>query len=106
MIRAARPGAGRPSSYQPERALSLRGYFEGTVKRIDELVTAGQREGLPFPVVAAWCRKEGLERRAPERWSKEPDFRAALDYAKRVQHELNERAVGAGLKFTLKESVT
>lgn len=103
MIRASRPGAGRPSSYKPERTLSLRGYFEGTVKRIDELVTAGQTENLPYPTVAGWCRKEGHERRAPERWSKEPDFRAALDFAKQVQRDLNQLAVGAGLKFTLKD---
>lgn len=101
MIRASRPGAGRPSSYKPERTLSLRGYFEGTVKRIDELVTAGQTENLPYPTVAAWCRKEGHERRAPERWSKEPDFRAALEFARKVQRDLNELALRNGLKFTL-----
>lgn len=103
MIRASRPGAGRPSSYKPAHALSLRGYFESTVQRIDELVTGGQSESLPFPTVAAWCRKEGHERRAPERWSKEPDFLAALDFAKQVQRDLNQLAVGAGLKFTLKD---
>ncbi|WP_233254771.1 hypothetical protein [Limnohabitans sp. T6-5] len=70
------------------------------------MITADQRENLPYPTVAAWCRKEGHERRAPERWSKEPEFRAALDFAKQVQRDLNQLAVGAGLKFTLKESET
>lgn len=106
MIRASRPGAGRKSSYKPAHAVSLRGYFESTVKRIDAMLTADQRENLPFPTVAAWCRKEGHERRTPARWSKEPDFRAALDFAKQVQRDLNQLAVGAGLKFTLKESET
>ena len=51
-ICASRPGSGRPSSYKPEHADSLRLYFESAAKRIDALITAGQRENLPFPTVS------------------------------------------------------
>ena len=100
-ICASRPGSGRPSSYKPEHADSLRLYFESAAKRIDALITAGQREGLPCPSVADWARKEGLNRRAPYRWAKSHDFSAALEFARKVQRDLNELALRNGLKFTL-----
>lgn len=103
MIRAARPGSGRPTKYQAAHAVNLREYFENTVKRIDQLITADQRENLPFPSIAAWCRKVGVERNAPRRWEKYPEFKEAADFARQVQRDLNELARVGGLKFTLKE---
>lgn len=103
-IRASRPGSGRPSSYKPEHADSLRRYFENAAKRIDELITAGQRENLPFPTVVAWTRQEKLERRAPDRWAaRNPDFKSSLDFAKQIQRDLGQLARENGFKFTLLE---
>lgn len=104
-ICASRPGSGRPSSYKPEHADSLRLYFESAAKRIDALITAGQRENLPFPTVSAWTRKEGLERRAPDRWAaRNPDFKKELDFAKQLQRDLGQLARENGFKFTLQEA--
>lgn len=105
-IRASRPGSGRPSSYRPEHAASLRSYFESAVQRIDELLTSGQRENLLFPTAAAWCHKQGVNRHSLCRWEKHPEFKAAHDFCRQLQRDLNRLALEQGLKFTLKESET
>jgi hypothetical protein len=104
-ICASRPGSGRPSSYKPEHTVSLRLYFENAAKRIDELITAGQRENLPFPTIAAWTRQEKLERRAPDRWAaRNPDFKKELDFAKQLQRDLGQLAREYKFKFSLVEA--
>jgi hypothetical protein len=104
-ICASRPGSGRPSSYKPEHAASLRLYFENAAKRIDEMLTALQFEGLPFPTISAWARKEKLERRAPARWAaRNPDFKKELDFAKQLQRDLGQLARENGFKFKLQEA--
>jgi hypothetical protein len=105
-IRAARPGSGRPSAYRSEKAASLRSYFQCAAKRVQEMIAAGHLENVPFPTIASWSRKEGLERRAAYRWAKFNDFNAALEYARQVQRDLNLLAIGKGVKFALKESET
>jgi hypothetical protein len=101
VIRASRPGVSRPNSQRIQKSVSLRLYFETAAKRIDELIAAGQRENLPCPSVADWARKEGLNRSAPYRWAKSHDFSAALEFARKVQRDLNELALRQGLKFKL-----
>lgn len=100
-IRASRPGGGRPTTFKPAHAVSLRDYFESTVQRIDELLTSGQRENLPFPTAAAWCRKQGVNRHSLCRWAKHPEFKAAHDFCRQLQRDLNRLALEQGLKFTL-----
>jgi hypothetical protein len=101
VIRASRPGVRRPSPQRVLKAASLRKYFQCAQARIDELIADGQREGLPCPSVADWARKEGVDRSAPYRWAKSHDFSAALEFARKVQRDLNELSLRQGLKFTL-----
>ena len=105
MLGVAKPRSGPKTAYRPEMAASLRQLFEAAAQEIDRRLTAGERDGIPFPTAAAWRQTHGVSRRQFELWrAKHPDFKGAHAFGRQLQRELGALAVEMGFKFTLVEA--